>query len=123
MANVKTSSYYILENTIHNQQNSLPPSPTTHTQFSLHPWGEGHEDHNFSYLLPTKQHFVLICSVVFNKNIFIFYTDNLLTNIVGWERAGTDAVDTLQVGVVVTDSVYTATDHRAVLGSQRTCQI
>lgn len=41
-------------------------------------------------------------------------------NIVGWERAGTDAVDTLQVGVVVTDSVYTATDHRAVLGSQRT---
>lgn len=78
MANVKTSSYYILENTIHNQQNSLPPSPTTHTQFSLHPWGEGHEDHNFSYLLPTEQHFVLICSVVFNKNIFIFYTDNVI---------------------------------------------
>lgn len=41
-------------------------------------------------------------------------------NIVGWERAGTDAVDTLQVGVVVTDRVYTATDHRTVLGPQRT---
>lgn len=74
MANVKASSYYILENTIHNQQNSLPhPPPRTH---------------NLAYTPGVKVMRIIIsvtffqlnniCSVVFKKNIFIFYTDNVI---------------------------------------------
>ena len=37
------------------------------------------------------------------------------TYVVGWQRTGTYSIDTLKVGVMITDGVYTATDDCAIL--------